>query len=130
VSQFTRSVAVMVFVLFVLLSGATAQANKNSSYATPANMRTRCSSTPQVAARNVIPPPPFEARVLSVRRRQLPPGEPRGRGPLFKRLYVVTFYVLKGNAVLPAGHRYSQFAYVTRKSVTAPWCYLKGGSGP
>jgi len=90
----------------------------------------RCSSNPAVAARFVVPPPPFGARLTSVRRQQLPPSEPAGRGPSYKRLYLVDFYVSKGNAVLPAGHRYSQFAYVSRTSTTEPWCFLKGGSGP
>ena len=85
---------------------------------------------PALAAEYIVPPSPFRARVVSVRRLELPPGEPVGRGPSFKRLYVVSFDVIKGNAVLPAGHRYSQFAYVTRKSTAAPWCFLKGGSGP
>jgi hypothetical protein len=92
--------------------------------------RARCSPSPQVAAEFVIPPAPFRARVVSVRRTALPPGEPAGRGPRFKRLYRVTFVAVKGNAVLPAGHRYTQFAYVTRKTGSAPWCFLKGGSGP
>jgi hypothetical protein len=92
--------------------------------------RVRCSANALVAARFVVPPPPFEARGIVVRRRALPPQEPRGRGPLYKRLYLVTFFVVRGNAVLPRGHRYSQFAYVARRRVTAPWCFLKGGSGP
>jgi hypothetical protein len=90
----------------------------------------RCSASPEVAARFVIPPPPFGARLVGVRRQQLPPSEPAGRGPSSKRLYLVSFYVSKGNAVLPAGHRYSQFAYVSRTSTSQPWCFLKGGSGP
>jgi hypothetical protein len=90
----------------------------------------RCSVEPQAAAQYVIPRAPFVARVVSVRRSKLPPFEPAGRGPLFKRLYLVTFDALRGNAVLPSGHRYSQFAYLTRTSSSGPWCFLKGGSGP
>ena len=92
--------------------------------------RARCSLDPRVAAVFVVPPPPFRARIVSVRRWKLPPFEPAGRGPLFKRLYLVTFFVVRGNAVLPRGHRYSQFAYVRRAKLGAPWCFLKGGSGP
>jgi hypothetical protein len=92
--------------------------------------RVRCSADPLVAAEFIVPPPPFKARGIVVRRWRLPPQEPPGRGPRYKRLYLVTFFVVKGNAVLPRGHRYSQFAYVARKTVTAPWCFLKGGSGP
>jgi hypothetical protein len=94
------------------------------------NQRPRCSAVPVVAARYIVPPPPFAARVVSVRRRAVPAGEPREGGSRFKRLYLVTFAVSRGNAVLPAGHRYSQFAYVMRNSAQAPWCFLKGGSGP
>jgi hypothetical protein len=83
-----------------------------------------------VAARYIVPPPPFVARVVSVRRRAIPPFEPAGRGPLYKRLYLVSFRAIKGNAVLPSGHVYTQFAYVVRKTVRSPWCFLKGGSGP
>ena len=112
----------MLSLVVALAGGTSARAGTNA--------RPRCSFNPQVAARYIIPPPPFSARVVSVRRAKLPPGEPVGRGPAFKRLYAVTFHVLKGNAVLPRGHRYVQFAYITRKSMTAPWCFLKGGSGP
>lgn len=87
----------------------------------------RCSASPAIAARFVIPPPPFGARLISVRRHDLPPSEPN---PALKRLYTVTFYVSKGNAALAAGRRYSQFAYVSRSSAADPWCFLKGGSGP
>lgn len=90
----------------------------------------RCSAEPAVAARFVIPPPPFGARLASVRRHDLPPPEATGRGPSHKRLYLVRFYVSKGNAVLASGHSYSQFAYVGRTSTAEPWCFLKGGSGP
>ena len=90
----------------------------------------RCSPTPQVAARYVVPPAPFVARIISVKRQPLPVFEPAGGGPNLKRLYQVTFYAVKGNAVLPSGHRYTQFAYVARKSASARWCFLKGGSGP
>jgi hypothetical protein len=92
--------------------------------------RPRCATSPTVAAAYVIPPAPFKARLVSVSRLRLPPAEPTGRGPAFKRLYRVSFQVIRGNAVLPAGHRYAQFAYVTRKSRAARWCFLKGGSGP
>jgi hypothetical protein len=104
--------------LALVLSGAAAGA------------RARCSPDPALAARYIVPPPPFAARVVSVARRAIPSFEPAGRGPRFKRLYVVTFFAVKGNAVLPSGHRYTQFAYVSRKTATAPWCFLKGGSGP
>jgi len=83
-----------------------------------------------VAAQYIIPPPPFKARRVSVQRRQLPPGEPPAGGPQHKRLYVVTFFAVRGNAVLPTGHRYEQFSYVIRKTAGARWCFLKGGSGP
>jgi len=92
--------------------------------------RPRCSADPAVAARFVVPAPPFAARVVSVRRLSIPPGEPKGRGPAYKRLYAVTFLAVKGNAVLPGGHRYTQFAYVARTSTSAVWCFSKGGSGP
>lgn len=93
-------------------------------------VRTRCSDDPAVAAQWIVPPPPFAARVVAVRRRSLPPGEPAGGGPARKRLYLVTFDVTAGNAVLPSGHRFTQFAYVARAAATSPWCFLKGGSGP
>lgn len=92
--------------------------------------RARCSTDPQVAARYVVPPPPFVARIISVERQPLPSGEPTGGGSNFKRLYAVTFFAVKGNAVLPGGHRFTQFAYVGRTSAGARWCFLKGGSGP
>lgn len=92
--------------------------------------RSRCSTRPQLAARSIVPPPPFVARIVSVARRPLPASEPAGGGPGHKRLYEVTFYAVKGNAVLPTGHRYTQFAYVTRTSASGSWCFLKGGSGP
>ncbi|HKB95131.1 MAG TPA: hypothetical protein VKC62_12990 [Gaiellaceae bacterium] len=92
--------------------------------------RARCSTSPTTAARFIVPPPPFVGRVVAVARRPMPPFEPKGRGPAFKRLYLVTFLAVKGNAVLPTGHRYSQFAYVSRPNIKARWCFLKGGSGP
>jgi|GEM_PF-2284210 hypothetical protein len=92
--------------------------------------RPRCSAKPAVAAAYVIPPAPFRARLVSVRRTALPPGEPTGGGPALKRLYRVTFAVLHGNAVLPAGHRYVQFSYVARTRTSSPWCFVRGGSGP
>lgn len=125
-SRITRVGLAVAVVLCVALSVTAAQATTGASSCG----RTRCSASPQVAARYVVPPPPFQAKVLSVQRKPLPPGEPKGGGPLYKRLYQVTFYAVKGNAVLPAGHRYSQFAYVSRANAKAPWCFLKGGSGP
>jgi hypothetical protein len=102
-----------------------------SAAATPsATARPRCSANPKVAAAFIIPPAPFKARLVSVKRLALPPSEPVGRGSAFKRLYEVTFQALVGNAVLPSGHRYSQFAYVSGRTKSAPWCFLKGGSGP
>jgi hypothetical protein len=92
--------------------------------------RARCSTDPQTTARYIIPPPPFVARIIIVKRQTIPAGEPSGGGPNHKRLYSVTFDALKGNAVLPSGHRYTQYAYVVRRTTTAPWCFLKGGSGP
>lgn len=90
----------------------------------------RCSTQPQIAAEYIIPPPPFAARIVSVRQIALSPGEPAAGGPQLKRLYRVTFDVVKGNPVLESGRRFTQFAYVSRKLTTAPWCFLKGGSGP
>ena len=95
-----------------------------------AGLRPKCSSDPAVAAEYVIPPQPFKVRAVTVRRMAMPPSEPKGNGPNFKRLYKVSFYVTNGNAVLPKGHRYTQFAYVARASTGTSWCYLKGGSGP
>jgi hypothetical protein len=95
-----------------------------------ASKRARCSTNPQVAARYIVPPAPFVARIISVKRQPLPVPEPAGGGPNLKRLYQVTFDAVKGNAVLPSGHRYTQFAYVARKTTNARWCFLKGGSGP
>lgn len=77
----------------------------------------RCADSPAAAALYVIPPPPFVARVVSVQRQAAN-----------EQLYRVTFYAVRGNAVLPTGHRYTQFAYVARK--TAHWCFVRGGSGP
>jgi hypothetical protein len=90
----------------------------------------RCAASPQVAAKYVIPPPPFRVRTVTVLRMAMPASEPKGKGPNFKRLYRVSFYVVEGNPVLPAGHRYTQFSYVSRESTRAAWCFLKGGSGP
>ena len=94
------------------------------------SVRPRCSADPTVAARYIIPPPPFSVRGVVVLRIAPPPSEPAGKGSNFKRLYRVRFTVVHGNAVLPAGYTYTQFAYVSRASTTAPWCFLKGGSGP
>jgi len=92
--------------------------------------RPKCSTDPEVAAAYVIPPPPFSVRSLVVQRTAMPASEPKGRGPEYKRLYRVVFSVVRGNAVLPAGHRFTQFAYVGRASTSAKWCFVKGGSGP
>lgn len=100
-----------------------------SSVAGP-RLGSKCSTDPALAAEYVIPPPPFKVRAISVQRMAIPPSEPKGNGPNFKRLYKVSFYVTNGNAVLPEGHRYTQFAYVARATTRALWCYLKGGSGP
>ena len=77
----------------------------------------------------IVPPPPFVARIAFLARRQLRLRANSG-GPNHKRLYAVTFYAVKGNAVLPGGHRYTQFAYVTRTNANGRWCFRKGGSGP
>lgn len=90
----------------------------------------RCAADPAVAAMYVIPPAPFAVRDVVVTRTALPPSEPVGKGPSYKRLYTVRFFVLRGNPVLPAGHTFTQFSYVSRASTSAPWCFLKGGSGP
>lgn len=134
-STFTRSVALVTLGLLALLVTTTIQARSTHCISCAANgpamdARPRCSSNPKVAAEYIIPPPPFRARVVSVCRWKMPADEPVGGGPAYKRLYRVTFDVLKGNAVLPAGHRYSQYSYVTRKTTTAAWCFQKGGSGP
>lgn len=60
----------------------------------------------------------------------LPAADPADGGPGLRRLYAVRFYVVCGNAVLPAGRACTQFAYVARQRASAPWCYRKGGSGP
>ena len=100
------------------------------SAVSPEASQSRCSADPTAAARYVIPPPPFAVRDVVVRLAAMPPSEPADNGSSYKRLYTVTFTVVHGNAVLPAGHTYTQFAYVSRRSTSAPWCYLKGGSGP
>ena len=92
--------------------------------------RARCGSDPTLAARFVIPPPPFVVRDVTVTRRALPQGEPASNGSKYIRLYEVRFFVVKGNAVLPSGHRFTQFAYVSRQVASAPWCFFRGGSGP
>jgi hypothetical protein len=96
----------------------------------PAQGGPRCSADPEVAARYIIPPPLFKVSAVTVDRATMPASEPKGRGPDFKRLYRVGFDVVRVNAVLEAGHRYTQFAYVSRTSTNAQWCFLKGGSGP
>ncbi len=100
-----------------------------SAVPTP-SARPRCSPDPEVAAEHIIPPPPFSVRDIAVHRLAMPPSEPKGKGPSYKRLYSVRFYAVRANAVLPAGHTYTQFSYVSRQSTGAPWCFLKGGSGP
>lgn len=117
-------------VVYALTKDEQPQARAVRFFSIVVGLGARCSASAAVAARFVVPPPPFGARLLSVLRRDVPPSEPLGAGPAYKRLYLVTFYVSKGNAVLPAGRRYSQYAYVGRSSTTAPWCFLKGGSGP
>ena len=82
----------------------------------------RCSWSASVAAQYVIPPPPFAARLISGHRQALAASG--------KRLYRVTFFALRGNAVLPSGHRYTQYAYVARSSPGARWCFVSGGSAP
>jgi hypothetical protein len=96
----------------------------------PTATRPKCSNDPKVAAQYVIPPPPFTVSAVVVQHMAMPASEPKGNGPNFKRLYTVSFDVVRGNPVLPAGHRYTQFAYVSRASTNAAWCFLKGGSGP
>ncbi|MDA8291041.1 MAG: hypothetical protein M0Z33_05090 [Actinomycetota bacterium] len=81
-----------------------------------AGARPRCSTDPTVAARFGIPPPPFAVRAVSVARDALPSSEARSTGASYERLYRVSFTVTSGNAVLPAGHRYTQFSYVVRSS--------------
>lgn len=100
------------------------------SAVTSPSARPRCSMDPEIAAQHVIPPPPFSVREVVVQRTAMPPSEPAGRGPSYKRLYRVRFAVVRGNAVLPSGHTYTQFAYVSRTSTSAPWCFVRGGSGP
>lgn len=117
-------------VVYALTKDERPEASAARFFSIVVGLGARCSANPAIAARFVIPPPPFGARLTSVVRHDLPPSEPVGRGPSYKRLYLVTFYVSKGNAVLPGGHAYSQFAYVERTSTTESWCFLKGGSGP
>ena len=106
-------------VVYALTRGETVKALQALRYRVVV-VAPRCSALPQAAAEYVIPPPPFVPRIVSVRTLALPTGEPVAGGPLLKRLYRVTFDVRTGNAVLPAGYRYSQFAYVGRKKITAP----------
>lgn len=118
-------------VVYALTKGETAKAFAARSFAVVVSApRTRCSPAPENAASFIVPPAPFVARVVSVRRVQLPSSEPAGGGPGFKRLYRVTFDVIRGNAVLSGGATYTQFAYVTRTATGRPWCFLEGGSGP
>lgn len=94
----------------------------------PAPTRPRCAPDPVVAAAYVIPPAPFAVRDVTVQPLALPPSEHPVTG--VERLYRVRFFVVRGNPVLAGGHAYAQFAYVARAVPTAPWCFLKGGSGP
>jgi hypothetical protein len=90
-----------------------------------------CSPDAVVAATYIVPPAPFRAQVISVREMTIPTTSivavPH-RGPL--RLFMVTFVVVVGNPVLPAGHRYTQFAYVDHPTPEGRWCFVAGGSGP
>lgn len=117
-------------VVYALTKDEQPQARAARFFSIVVGLGARCDASPAVAARFIIPPPPFGARLVSVRRHDLPPSEPAGRGPSYKRLYLVTFYVSKGNVVLPSGHAYAQFAYVLRSNAKEPWCFVKGGSGP
>jgi hypothetical protein len=90
-----------------------------------------CSPEAEVAAGYIVPPAPFKARVISVRQMPVPATsnlKATFHRPL--RLYRVTFRVLVGNAVLPAGHTYTQFAYVGQPMPSGRWCFVGGGSGP
>ena len=117
-------------VVYALTTGEQRTAHAARFFSVVVGLGARCDASPAVAARFIVPPLPFGARLISVRRHDLPSFEPVGRGPAYKRLYLVTFYASKGNAVLPTGHSYSQFAYVVRASTREPWCFVKGGSGP
>ena len=46
------------------------------------------------------------------------------------RLNRVTFRVSSGNAVLPAGHTYTQYAHVGRAYAGGRWCFVAGVSAP
>ena len=100
-----------IFVVCSLVIASAAAVTVPALSAAASEARQRCSTNPTISARFIVPPAPFKAGVTSVRRRALPAGEPSGGGPMLKRLYLVTFHVTRGNAVLPAGH-------------------LRGGSGP
>lgn len=89
-----------------------------------------CSSDSDVAATFIVPPPPFKARIVSIRRMPMPPTSSVKAAYPYSRLYAVTFRVLVGNAVLPPGHAYTQFAYVGQRFLGGRWCLVAGGSGP
>ncbi len=91
-----------------------------------------CATDSRAVATSIIPPAPFKARVISVRQMS-PPQTSSVRASFHHplRLYRVTFRALVGNAVLPSGHTYTQFAYVGQPMPPAGrWCFLSGGSGP
>jgi hypothetical protein len=92
--------------------------------------RPKCSNDPKVAAEYIIPPSPFKVSGVVAQQTAMPPSQSKGKGTELERLYQVSFEVVHGNPVLPAGHRYTQFAYVERASSSAEWCFFKGGSGP
>jgi hypothetical protein len=100
--------------------------------ATPPTTRKECSPDSEIAAGYIVPPAPFKARVVWVR--QAPVPVPSSLGASYEyplRLYRVSFHVMVGNAVLPAGHTYVQFAYVGQPMPPAGrWCFVAGGSGP
>jgi hypothetical protein len=90
-----------------------------------------CSSDSDVAAAFIVPPSPFKARIVSIRRMPMPPTSSVVKAAYLRfRLYSVTFRVLVGNAVLPPAHTYTQFAYVGQRVLGGRWCLVGGGSGP
>jgi hypothetical protein len=95
-------------------------------------MNRPCATDSRVVATAIVPPAPFKARVISVRQMSLPQtSSVRASFHHPLRLYRVTFRALRGNAVLPSGHTYAQFAYVGQPVPPAGrWCFLSGGSGP
>lgn len=91
-----------------------------------------CAAESDVAAEYVVPPLPFKARMISVRQMPLPATSDVKHAYPHRpvRLYRVVFRALVGNAVLPSGHTYAQFAYVTQLMPAGRWCFVAGGSGP